>query len=116
MEVLSMAADQPNIPLYETPKAFRVSFDVKHDLDRAQVTIESWSMPGFSIDGRDLFALLDRLPAEIEAWFQRKHGIEVLVLPVYSAHDQQSRRLEDGYVAIPIRPLIATVRALEPKP
>lgn len=101
----------PEVPL----KAFRVGIEVKFDLEGAEVSITSWSMDGFRLSGRDLFDLMERVPAEIEAWFHRRDGVEVVVIPVYSAFDAHSRRLEDGYVALPVRPLVAAVRDMEPR-
>jgi hypothetical protein len=102
----------PDVPI----KAFRVGIEIKFDLESAEVQIESWSMNGFRMVGRDLFALMERVPAEIEKWFHKHHGMGVVVIPVYSTFDAHSRRPEEGYVAVPIRPLAAALRAMEPKP
>jgi hypothetical protein len=97
-------------------RAYRITVEMKYDLEQEQITLRSWSLDGFSLTGRDLFALLDRLPAEIEQWFQKHRGAEVLVLPVHWLSEAKARRMEDGYVAVPIRPLAAALRAMEPKP
>lgn len=99
----------------ETLNAYHVDIVVKHNLERREVSITSWSLDGFRLAGSDLFDLLDRLPGEIATWFHRRHDIEVAVIPVYSTFDPKSRGINDGYVVIPIRSMVAAVRGMEPK-
>jgi hypothetical protein len=120
MEVLIMAKDDVtttggSTSPPETPRAYRIVLDVKYDLEKSEVAIASWSLDGFGVTGRDLFDLLERVPSAIEEWFQVQHGIEVLVMPMEPSFGRKERRLEDGYVAMPIRPLAAALRDMEPK-
>ena len=97
-------------------RAYRVPVEVKYDLEQELIEVKSWSLKGFGMKGRDLFDLIDRLPAEIERWFQSQDGTEVLVLPIHWLSDGKARKVEDGYVAVPIRQLAERLRDMEPKP
>lgn len=96
-------------------KGYRIAIDIKFDLARAEISIKSWNMEGFEMIGSDLFDLLERLPGAISSWFHDKYHVEVAVIPLHSTFTPEDRRVDDGYVVIPMRSIVAAVRALEPK-
>jgi hypothetical protein len=105
----------------DTLRAYFVGIELKFDLELAQITISSWSLKGsnlkgFEMTGTDLFDMLDRAPAAIAGWVHEHHRVEVSVIPVHNTFDPKNRRVSDGYIIIPIRSMVAAVRALEPKP
>jgi hypothetical protein len=96
-------------------KAYRIAVDIKFDLARAEISITSWNMHGFQMIGADLFDLLERAPGTIAEWFHDRYGVEVAVIPMHSTFNPADRRVDDGYVVIPMRSIVAAVRDLEPK-
>jgi len=96
--------------------AHRITIEVSYDMPNSQVKVTSWSLDDFELTGRDLFELLAQVPAEIEAWFNKHLGVEVLVMPLRPSLRYDKPSLESGYVAVPIRPLAAALRNMEPKP
>jgi hypothetical protein len=104
--------EAPFPPGDDTLKAYRVGVEIRFDLERAEVETTSWTLKDFRIVGRDMFVLLDRLPAEIATWFHDRYGVEVVVIPVYSTITPRQRRVEDGYVVLRVTTLLAEARTL----
>jgi hypothetical protein len=97
-------------------KAYRIALDIKFDLARAEISITSWNMKGFQMIGTDLFDLIERAPGAISSWFHDRYHVEVAVIPIHSTFTPEDRRVDDGYVVIPMRSIVAAVRGMEPKP
>lgn len=107
---------EPKIIPDDTLKAYRISLELKFDLEMAEVVITSWSLKNFRLAGSDLFDLLDRVPPAIAEWFHEHHKVGVAVVPVFSTFDPKSRRVEDGFVVIPMRSIVAAARDVAAKP
>jgi hypothetical protein len=100
----------------DTLKAYRIGLELKFDLELAEIAITSWSLKEFRIAGPDLFDLLDRVPGAIAEWFHDNHQVEVAVVPVFSTFDPKARRIDDGFVVIPMRSIVAAARDVTVKP
>lgn len=107
---------EPTIPDDDALRAYFIGLELKFDLAKAEIVITSWSLKGFRLVGPDLFDLLDQAPAAIAQWIHEKHRVEVTVLPVHNTFDTENRRINDGFVVIPMRSIVAAARNVVPKP
>jgi hypothetical protein len=107
--------DKPAIRDDDTMRAYQIGLNVKFNLAKTEISIKSWNMEGFEMTGYDLFDLLERAPAAIAEWFHDKCKVEVAVVPLHSTFTPEDRRVDDGFVVIPMRSIVATVRNMEPK-
>ena len=104
--------EEPPLPDPEKLKAYRVGVDVDFDLARSEAVVISFGMPGFRLAGRDIFELLDRMPARIAGWFHQRYGTEVVVVPVFATFAPKVKRITDGYVVMTVRSIIAEAERL----